>query len=175
MAELLSPDPPNSQKQRVPIASRLQSPSSPFFLGSNDDKLERAQARAARAAAIRRKSVAVNAIPSLVDPDPCLGKQQILELFQNCIKLASENVRTFSFITLFGLNFVLGFSMFRVVVELILCYALICLAQKINQKNTWELNLIDHLTEIIKVEEENDMETNFQKVTLFILLIFCRI
>lgn len=36
--------------------------------------------------------------------------------------------------------------------------------QKINQKNTWELNLIDHLTEIIKVEEEDDSETNFQKV-----------
>ncbi|KAM2204744.1 hypothetical protein COP2_024724 [Malus domestica] len=38
-------------------------------------------------------------------------------------------------------------------------------AQKINQKNTWELNLIDHLTDIIKVEEENDAETNFQKAS----------
>lgn len=38
--------------------------------------------------------------------------------------------------------------------------------QKINQKNTWELNLIDHLCEIIKVEEEDDTETNFQKVYL---------
>lgn len=36
--------------------------------------------------------------------------------------------------------------------------------QKINQKNTWELNLIDHLTDIIKAEEEDDAETNFQKV-----------
>ncbi|PON84523.1 Condensin complex subunit 2/barren [Trema orientale] len=126
MAELLSPDPSNAQKQRVPMASRLQSPTSPFFLGSNDDQLERAQARAARAAAIRRKSVAVNKLPSYGDTDPCLGKQQILELFQNCIRLASEN--------------------------------------KINQKNTWELTLIDHLTEIIKVEE-NDMETNFQKAS----------
>ena len=35
--------------------------------------------------------------------------------------------------------------------------------QKINQKNTWELNLIDHLTDIIKAEEEEDVETNFQK------------
>lgn len=41
------------------------------------------------------------------------------------------------------------------------------LKQKINQKNTWELNLIDHLCEIIKVEEdENNAETNFQKVKL---------
>lgn len=37
--------------------------------------------------------------------------------------------------------------------------------QKINQKNTWELGLIDHLYEIIKVEEESDSETNFQKVS----------
>ncbi|XP_022759050.1 condensin complex subunit 2-like isoform X2 [Durio zibethinus] len=122
MAEALSPNP----RPRIPMVSRIQSPTSPFFLGSNDDKLERAQARAARAAAIRRKSVAPHAQPP-TDPDPCLAKDQILELFQNCIKLASEN--------------------------------------KINQKNTWELNLIDHLREIIKVEEENDVETNFQKAS----------
>ena len=92
MAEPLSPNP---TKQRAPMASRLQSPTSPFFLASNDDKLERAQARAARAAAIRRKSVAPNALPrGDLDPDPCLDKQQIFELFQNCIKLASENVRS---------------------------------------------------------------------------------
>lgn len=37
--------------------------------------------------------------------------------------------------------------------------------QKINQKNTWELKLIDHLSEIIEAEsEENNAETNFQKV-----------
>ncbi|XP_022727928.1 condensin complex subunit 2-like [Durio zibethinus] len=122
MAEALSPNP----RPRIPIACRIQSPTSPFFLGSNDDKLERAQARAARAAAIRRKSVAYHAQPP-TDPDPCLAKDQILELFQNCIKLASEN--------------------------------------KINQKNTWELNLIDHLPDIIKVDEENDAETNFQKAS----------
>ena len=87
MAEALSPNP----RPRIPMASRIQSPTSPFFLGSNDDKLERAKARAARAAAIRRKSVALHAHPP-TDPDPCLAKEQILELFQNCIKLASENV-----------------------------------------------------------------------------------
>lgn len=42
--------------------------------------------------------------------------------------------------------------------------------QKINQKNTWELNLIDHLTEVIKVEEEDDAETNFQKVRVVIFV-----
>lgn len=36
--------------------------------------------------------------------------------------------------------------------------------QKINQKNTWELSLIDHLSDIIKVEDD-DTETNFQKVS----------
>ncbi|KAK3008255.1 hypothetical protein RJ639_014203 [Escallonia herrerae] len=121
MAEPLSPTPSSAQKQRP----QIMSPTSPFFLGSNDDKLERAQARAARAAAIRRKAVPASAAADPPPSDPCLGKHQILELFQNCIKLASEN--------------------------------------KINQKNTWELSLIDHLCEIIKVEEE-DVETNFQKL-----------
>ncbi|KAI7986908.1 Condensin complex subunit 2 [Camellia lanceoleosa] len=36
---------------------------------------------------------------------------------------------------------------------------------KINQKNTWELSLIDHLCDIIEVEDEDDMETNFQKAS----------
>ncbi|KAM0955801.1 hypothetical protein ACFX2A_024647 [Malus domestica] len=76
---------------------------------------------------IRRKSIVLDLLPQQGDPSHGLGKAQILELFQNCIKLASEN--------------------------------------KINQKNTWELNLIDHLTDIINVEEEKAAETNFQKAS----------
>jgi condensin complex subunit 2 len=88
MTEALSPNP----KQRLlPGATRIQSPTSPFFLGSNDDKLERAQARAARAAKVRRSIVALPP-RGASDPDNCLGKHQILDLFRNCIKLASENV-----------------------------------------------------------------------------------
>jgi condensin complex subunit 2 len=79
--------------QRSPVAAnRLRSPTSPFFLSSNDDQFERAQARAARAAANRRIAAATTA-PS-PPPDPCLSKDQIIDLFHNCIKLASENVRT---------------------------------------------------------------------------------
>lgn len=109
MAETLSPNPTMGQKQRLPVAARIQSPTSPFFLGSNDDQLERAQARAARAAAIRRKNLTVS--QSLqANSDPCLNKQQILDLFQNCIKLASENVKlkrvTLNFFSwIFLLNF----------------------------------------------------------------------
>lgn len=111
------------------MSTRLQSPiKSPFFLGSNDDQLERAQARAARAAAVRRKLAEDAAARSPSSPsNSCLDGAQIMELFHNCIKLASEN--------------------------------------KINQKNTWELKLIDHLSEIVKVEDEEDTETNFQKAS----------
>ncbi|CAF1866138.1 BnaC04g43110D [Brassica napus] len=120
---------PNPKQNPVSTTTRIQAPTSPFFLGSNDDRLEREQARAARVAASRRKSVVFARGPQQPEKesDPCFDKQQILELFQNCIKLASEN--------------------------------------KINQKNTWELNLIDHLCEIIKVEDENNAETNFQKAS----------
>ncbi|GLT31832.1 hypothetical protein SLA2020_065400 [Shorea laevis] len=105
------------------MINRLQSPTAAFFLGSNDDKLERAQARAAaRAAAIRRTIPASN--PPSPPSDYYLSKQQIIHLFQNCIKLASEN--------------------------------------KINRKNTWQLKLIDHLSDIIKVDgAEADSQTNF--------------
>ncbi|KAK7375203.1 hypothetical protein VNO78_35896 [Psophocarpus tetragonolobus] len=116
MAETLSPNPVTGHKKRVPMTA--------FLVGSNDDRLERAQARAARAAAFRRKPLASNLHPRPSHSHPCLNKQQILDLFHNCIKLASQN--------------------------------------KINQKNTWELDLIDHLTDIIRAEEGNHVETNFQ-------------
>ncbi|XP_057457598.1 condensin complex subunit 2-like isoform X2 [Lotus japonicus] len=123
----VSPNPTTAApSKRLPVAARILSPTSPVFIGSNDDQVERAQARAARATAIRRKSLAAAAnFPSRdPDSDPCLTKDQILDLFHNCIKLAAEN--------------------------------------KINQKNTWELKLIDHLTDFIRTEEESDVETNFQ-------------
>ncbi|KAK4398051.1 Condensin complex subunit [Sesamum angolense] len=114
MAETLSPNP----KSRAPFSPTK----SPFFIGSNDDKLERAQARAARAAAIRRK-------PTVHTPSPLKSTH------------VSEKNRFLS------------------------CFTTASNSPKINQKNTWELNLIDHLCEIIKVEEENDTETNFQKAS----------
>ncbi|GMN70618.1 hypothetical protein TIFTF001_039661 [Ficus carica] len=96
MAELLSP---MRLRQRSPMANRLQSPTSPsFFLGSNDDQLERAQARAARAAASRRR-ITMNADhlpPPPPPPDPFLSKEEIIALLQTCIKLASENVLSLS-------------------------------------------------------------------------------
>ncbi|KAM1758193.1 hypothetical protein ACFX11_007348 [Malus domestica] len=127
MAEAMSPKPPAEPRSTASTASRPQSPTSPLFvLGSNDDQLERAQARVARAAAIRGKAATVSAHSSLPD-DRCLSREQIIKLFQECIKLASEN--------------------------------------KITQKNTWELKLIDHLSDIIKVGTENGAETNFQKAS----------
>lgn len=92
MTETLTPNRTPGHKQRPQILS----PDRPLFLGSNDDKLERAQARAARAAAIRRKPVAARQATDSTDP-PCLGQEQIMELFQNCIKLASENVFIYFF------------------------------------------------------------------------------
>lgn len=154
MAEAVTP-----ARQKAPIASRLQSPTSPFFLGSNDDQLERAQARAARSAAIRRKSVAPPPRPpSNASPD-LFSKDQIVELFQNCIKLASENV--IDFIPTSHLSsFEFSSSFFNF---LSLFFGSVFGVQKINQKNTWDLRLIDHLSEIIRVEDD-DAETNFQKV-----------
>ncbi|XP_047336122.1 condensin complex subunit 2-like [Impatiens glandulifera] len=122
---------PSPSNRRTLVASRVQSPTSTFILGSNDDKLERDQARAARAAAVRRRSAAFSAAAAAAAaPPPAsvhLDKNQILDLYNNCIKLASEN--------------------------------------KINQNNTWELNLIDHLSDVLKMEEDDGTETNFQKAS----------
>lgn len=50
------------------------------------------------------------------------------------------------------------------IVPLFLFYIFPWNMQKIDQKNTWELGLIDHLYEIIKFKGESDAKTNFQKV-----------
>eukprot|EP01018_Ginkgo_biloba_P004018 Gb_19968 [translate_table: standard] len=118
----------NNNRHKTPLKVRTQTPAQ-HLLSPNDDDFERAQARAARAAASRRKSTVGNGTDNEgpgIESHKFLGKGQILELFQNCIKLASEN--------------------------------------KINQRNTWELRLIDHLSEIINVDED-DAETNFQKAS----------
>lgn len=37
-------------------------------------------------------------------------------------------------------------------------------------KNTWDLGLIDHLSELVRVDSDDvDAETNFQKVLFFFL------
>lgn len=88
MAETLSPKSISIPHQKPPVAA----PTSPFFLGSNDDSLERAAARAARAAAFRRKPIEVPHPRNSLSSDSCLDRYQIEDLFQNCVKLASENV-----------------------------------------------------------------------------------
>ncbi|XBI64242.1 hypothetical protein VPH35_044447 [Triticum aestivum] len=122
-----APTPPRARGMAVGSRLLLQSPPPAFPLGSNDDQLERARARAmARAASVRRRSLAASLAPKTPHPN-LLNRDEVMDLFHNCIKLASEN--------------------------------------KINQKNTWELGLIDHLSEIIHAGEEEDDETNFQKAS----------
>lgn len=95
MEETFTPNPKQRPTSTTATTTRIQAPTSPFFLGSNNDRLEREQARAARVAASRRRSIVFGRGPQLEkESDPCFDKQQILELFQNCIKLASENVST---------------------------------------------------------------------------------
>ncbi|KAJ1283725.1 hypothetical protein BS78_03G148400 [Paspalum vaginatum] len=120
--------PPPARGTAAASRVMLQSPPPAFPLGSNDDQLERARARAAaRAASVRRRSLAASIAPSKDPRHDLLNREQVMDLFHNCIKLASEN--------------------------------------KINQKNTWDLGLIDHLSEIIQAGEEEDDETNFQKAS----------
>lgn len=127
---VMSPAAMLASKHKTPLKSRTLSPSQNILSPNNDD-YERAQVRAARAAAQRRKSfVGLEAEKSrqkvFVEED-ILGKDQILDLLQNCIKLATEN--------------------------------------KINQRNTWELQLIDHISEIVNADDGEDAETNFQKAS----------
>jgi len=93
-----APAPPPTPTPARGTAARsrvlLQSPPPAFPLGSNDDQLERARARAAaRAASVRRRSLAATIAPSKDPRQDLLDREQVMDLFHKCIKLASENVR----------------------------------------------------------------------------------
>lgn len=109
---------------RTPLKSRVQSPGG-HLLTPNDDELERAQVRMARAAALRRKSgigaeAAISPQPrASQDGSAVLSKEHILELHRNCIKLAAENVcnssPNFYFVYVLSLShsLVKGFNLYR--------------------------------------------------------------
>lgn len=94
-----APTPPPARGTAAgPRLLLLQSPPPAFPLGSNDDQLERARARAAaRAASVRRRSLAASLAPRAAaqQQHDLLNRDQVMDLFHNCIKLASENVRAF--------------------------------------------------------------------------------
>eukprot|EP00897_Mesotaenium_endlicherianum_P010334 jgi/Mesen1/9329/ME000061S08777 len=135
-----SPESDGTQNRDVPTTSSLsvtpplKSPFSPLLspFNPNDDKEERARVRAHKAASQRKSLLpdienAVSKAPRKTTTDG-LSMERIKALYQNCIKLASEN--------------------------------------KINQKNTWDLRLIDHISDIVKADTEEDTNTtNFQKAS----------
>ena len=88
-------------KHKTPLKSRTLSPSLNILSPNNDD-FERAQVRAARAASHRRKSIGLvgRGDKDYDCEEDILGKGQILDLLQNCIKLAAENVSALSLISL---------------------------------------------------------------------------
>ncbi|KAE8820492.1 Condensin complex subunit 2 [Hordeum vulgare] len=122
------PTPPPARGMAAGSRLLLQSPPPAFPLGSNDDQLERARARAmAREASVRRRSLAASLAPRPRILTSSTGTRSWIY----SITASNSPRRTY----------------------------------KINQKNTWELELIDHLSEIIHAGEEEDDETNFQKAS----------
>ncbi|KAG0622472.1 hypothetical protein M758_3G099900 [Ceratodon purpureus] len=117
----------------TPLKYRAKSPGHALLLTPNDDETERAQVRQARAAALRRKSGfglnvgAALASAAAAEESNVLSREHILELHNNCIKLAAEN--------------------------------------KITQRNTWDLKLIDHLSALVQGDDDEDDTTNFQKAS----------
>lgn len=83
----------------TPLRQRIQSPGHALRLTPNDDETERAQVRRARAAALRRKSgfgslgASLSSVAAAAaEESNVLSREHILELHNNCIKLAAENV-----------------------------------------------------------------------------------
>ena len=127
------------------LKSPLKSPLKPRksltgVLSPNDDARERKTTRAKQSELkARRRSLNVSAEASAErdsaaqapKPRQKVSVLELQELYQNCIKLSSEN--------------------------------------KISSKNTWDLNLIEHLSELVrpenKVAHDHDSDLNFQKAS----------
>lgn len=143
---------PHNQKikpsrKKTPLS---RSPHPVGLLSPNDDQLERQKSLLSREATeeLRRSFTTdldenevvapvekvpnklvelTGAVPPPAKPVKKLSADAVLNLYTNCIKLASEN--------------------------------------KINAKNTWSLALIDHISDIVKNEKDEDNQTNFQKAS----------
>lgn len=134
-------------RKKTPLSS---SPHPVGLLSPNDDQLERQKSLLSREVTeeLRREFTAeldtnaesnplskkVSRLEELTAaPQPSakpvkkLSADAVLNLYTNCIKLASEN--------------------------------------KINAKNTWSLALIDHISDIVQNERDDDNQTNFQKAS----------
>jgi hypothetical protein len=184
-------------ENRTPLKARVHSPA-PCLLTPNDDDRERAQVRLARAAVLRRKSglapdVEERLSTTRQQESNVLSKERILELHNNCIKLAAENVR----LAFTGVLFSTLFSPFSLPLCVCGCYIFFVHSsgenelikgekrterddvgycshrfcscgwrelQKITQRNTWDLKLIDHLSTLVEGDDEDEDNTNFQKV-----------
>ncbi len=83
---------------RTPLKARVQC-TGPHLLTLNDDDAERAQMRVPRATRLLRKSSGVmmafdfEQVSTPQRESNVLSRDRILELRNNCIKLAAENVR----------------------------------------------------------------------------------
>ena len=134
-------------RKKTPLSS---SPHPVGLLSPNDDQLERQKSLLSREVTeeLRREFTAeldtnaesiplkqkVSRLEELTaapqppaKPVKKLSADAVLNLYTNCIKLASEN--------------------------------------KINAKNTWSLALIDHISDIVQNERDDDNQTNFQKAS----------
>jgi condensin complex subunit 2 len=142
---------PHNQKvkggrKKTPLS---RSPRPVGLLSPNDDTLERQKSLLSRETTEELRRSFTNELDENVDSAPKkktskieeltgapappakpvkkLSAEAVLNLYTNCIKLASEN--------------------------------------KINAKNTWSLALIDHISDIVKNEKDEDNQTNFQKAS----------
>ena len=117
-------------------------------LSPNDDQVERARARRARRKSFIQKP---DGAEEEEERPGALSNQQITDLYASCIKLATENVSG-------------GGGGGRVQVGRVSRGRGVWCEQKINQRNTWGLGLIDHMASIIQLYDEEE-ETNFQKAS----------
>lgn len=121
---------------------------------ANDEENQRAVALATGNQPISNKLVggAVGAAP--------LDNQALADLYATCINMSTQNVRPLLF-----------FPVSRLLTAIFRFFFLNLFVQKINQKNAWSLNLIEHIDDVLEADERaaaNRSElvtTNFQKAS----------
>jgi hypothetical protein len=98
----------------------------------------------------RRKSIF--GVPNLGQKSPPLNsdeQKRIVDMYKVVIQMSTENVRKFKII-----NHMCPLYIINIFTHV----------QKLNEKNSWNYDLIDHMGRLLKDE---DKEVNFQKVTIF--------
>lgn len=161
--------------RRKSLGGLASAPGSPKpELPTNNDRIEKAIRRKSHAAEVARRSLMASpyqspkkskrASPAAPPPtvEAAISGAELTDLYASCIKMCTENVSVASRgpVRLLATRAEGLYHLWHPLISLCYCNPTVAYLQKINAKNSWSLNLIDYISDVL--DTRHGEMTNFQ-------------